>query len=360
MNEIVYYISDHGYGHAARSIALIREIAKKNYIKITIKTGRSLNFLKDSLKSYKNIEYVYSKNDVGIILKKNSLRANKIIMKREIEKWINTWGNKIKNEISFIEKNNIDLIISDITPWPFIVARKMGINSIAISNFTWYEIYKNYYKESKINEIIKDAYRQANYFLRLPLSNKLEIFKDIKDVGLMVRKINNNEVEIIKEGIGRGKRLVYIGMGKSVDLNYFNRMNFFDCKNYNFLFSDGVSIEGDNIFKIPADYLETQNYIAACDYVVTKAGWSTVSEALQAHVPLLIIKRIDNIEDQITTSKIENIKVGKSITIEEFNKLNFIGYLDKLDKLRVNYTSLNERYINSTGRITNHIIELLG
>ena len=58
MKNIVFYISDHGFGHASRNIPIIRYILEvKNNIKIYIKTGINQGlFIKDSLKDLKNVE----------------------------------------------------------------------------------------------------------------------------------------------------------------------------------------------------------------------------------------------------------------------------------------------------------------
>ena len=50
MNNIAFYISDHGFGHASRSIAIIRELIKKDNLKIYIKTSSPLELIKNSLK----------------------------------------------------------------------------------------------------------------------------------------------------------------------------------------------------------------------------------------------------------------------------------------------------------------------
>ncbi len=58
MKNIVFYISDHGFGHASRNIPIIRYIlGVKNNIKIHIKTGINQGlFIKDSLKDLKIVK----------------------------------------------------------------------------------------------------------------------------------------------------------------------------------------------------------------------------------------------------------------------------------------------------------------
>lgn len=56
----------------------------------------------------------------------------------------------------------------------------------------------------------------------------------------------------------------------------------------------------ENVFPIEKNYLESQHYVAASDLVITKAVWSTLSEAIVSNRPLLIIER-KNIPEDVTT-----------------------------------------------------------
>ena len=51
-----------------------------------------------------------------------------------------------------------------------------------------------------------------------------------------------------------------------------------------------------------------------CDMVISKAGYGTISEAISSRVPMLLFKREGSIEDEIITSIVEKIGVGKTIS----------------------------------------------
>ena len=91
MKNIVFYISDHGFGHASRSIAIIKELIKKDNFKIYIKTSKPLDFIKNSLKEKNNIYFAYLKTDIGLILKKNSFKLDKDLLVDELEDWFKEW-----------------------------------------------------------------------------------------------------------------------------------------------------------------------------------------------------------------------------------------------------------------------------
>jgi len=98
--SICYYISDYGYGHASRSIAIIRRILNSsnfNKIKIYVKTYYPFNFVKHSL-FHKDVKVYKSKNDIGIIFKKNNIMVDKDKTKNILDRWLASWDTYIKNE----------------------------------------------------------------------------------------------------------------------------------------------------------------------------------------------------------------------------------------------------------------------
>lgn len=59
MKTICYYISDYGYRHAARSVAIIRDlIAQSEKVKVVVCHSYALDFIKDSLYNIPRVETV--------------------------------------------------------------------------------------------------------------------------------------------------------------------------------------------------------------------------------------------------------------------------------------------------------------
>ncbi len=73
-----------------------------------------------------------------------------------------------------------------------------------------------------------------------------------------------------------------------------------DNPNCNFVVSNNIEVQRDNVYKIPKQYTESQHFIAASDFVITKAGWSTVAEAIISNKPLIVADRSHMEEDKNT------------------------------------------------------------
>lgn len=346
MKNIVYYISDHGFGHTTRSIAILRELLNYENIQVTMKTGKPLSFLKNSLKKFNNIEFSHSSNDVGLILKENSLQVDKETLQLKVRGWVNNWHHQIGEEAKFLNKNNIDMIISDITPWVFPAADRARVPAIAISNFTWYDQYKELIGKDRAVEIIGDAYQKVNLFLQYPLHLDSEKVKNIKEIGFLCRKFNQEKINSIKnDWIQNDKQNIFVGIGKSLSPAILRNINFQDLKKYNWLFTDNIEIEGDNIYVIPENELEIQNYIAASDYVLAKPGWGTVAESLLAQVPMLLLNLQEIPETRKIIKDIKKMGTGLTIDIDDFYNLeNIETKLNDLDQLnQENFDYENQR-----------------
>lgn len=66
MKTICFYISDYGYGHATRSIALIREIVDScDDVNVIVKTSGPYKFTKKSL-HHPRVSAIRCRNDIGV------------------------------------------------------------------------------------------------------------------------------------------------------------------------------------------------------------------------------------------------------------------------------------------------------
>jgi len=160
--NICFYISDYGYGHASRSIAILRKLLSEyKDAKIYVKNSRAFDYIRHSLPE-ENIEVIKNKNDIGVIFRENSISVDREQTRGMLIEWIKSWDEYIKTEKQFCESRRIDLILSDITPQAFIVANKLGIPGIAISNFTWHYIFFNLFGNISAVEQMKEAYKLAD------------------------------------------------------------------------------------------------------------------------------------------------------------------------------------------------------
>jgi uncharacterized protein (TIGR00661 family) len=305
MKTIAYYISDYGHGHAARSIAIIRFLLRKHPdIKIAICCSFAINFIKKSLENedQNRLHYHFVQNDFGFILKKNSIEVDIFGMNQQYDHYIDGVGEYVEQEKEFLTNIEADLVVSDISPLPFLAAKQLKIPTVGISNFTWYRAYQDILSSGKL-QVLYDAYSQMDHFIPLAGADEPEWKGKIQTpIDYFCREMDEAVVDKIRKELDptNERFLVYFGLGMKIGIDDLSALNLWESDRCIFVVSGNTSIEGNNIYKIPSEETETQHYIAACDMVISKPGWGTVSEAIQSRRPLLILERSNMREDQNT------------------------------------------------------------
>jgi uncharacterized protein (TIGR00661 family) len=375
MNKICYYVSDHGWGHAARSIAVIRDLLTRDpNIEVIVKVDYALEFMRKSLPS-ERVNFERYHNDFGFFLKEGSLQVDRERTRRAIPQWLSEWNRFIENEKRYCAENDVTLIVSDIAPQPFVVARSLGIPGVAISNFTWHGIYENLFGETEEVSAIREAYEQADLVLVLPMAEPKLPFKCQTEIGLVVRRPVQERREVrAKLSVSPDACMIYTGLGmirsSSPTVPKVLETARRDLSDTNqdviFLIPAHLSCDGHQaqVRVIPDNDTESQNYIAACDLVISKAGYSTVAEAIAGRVPMLLIERDEISEDNSTLQAIEALDIGRGISEEallngEFTEV-IASWLSERYRPKAAYNRLPERYRRDGSReAANRILELM-
>ena len=331
--NIAFFISDHGFGHASRNIPIIRYILEANNdIRVIIKTGKNQGeFIKELVRDFGDrVSYFFGTMDIGLVLMENSLDIDKEKLKAKVEEYINSFEEKVAKEIEFLDYNNVTLIISDIVPWIFKCSKKLNIPSILISNFTWIEIYKEYLPEEMCNKY-RECYKLADkaLFYELYMEDMKEYFNEYEEISFCSREFDLVKADKIKNSFK--KPIVYLSVGRSVDLkDEIDVSNF----NYDFIVTDGINLKGHNVYYLPKETPNTQDYLMASDFVISKAGWGTVSEAMLGKKKLALLSRDNVSEDRNTIKKL----IDRDLAIEvDFD-------LEKILKKLEEFTPRFDRY----------------
>lgn len=143
------------------------------------------------------------------------------------------------------------------------------------------------------------------------------------DFGFFTRAPDPLEVARIRqEADPEHKRLVvFYGLGMSIHHGEFASQPIWDNEDCVFLVSSHVHVEKPNVIRMPASYTESQNYVAAADLVITKPGWSTVSEAYCFSKPLFLVQRDGFREDTHTMQYLSGRAECTLLSLEQVGEL---------------------------------------
>lgn len=351
---IAIYISSHGFGHKTRCLSIIENILKvSKYNLYIVCDKRQNNFSRIYLEKYKErIIYKDLVTDVGLVNKKNSLEVDKFLLRQQLDKFTLFWSDIVNEEYDFLKNLNIKCIVSDISPIGTLVGNKLQLPIVLITNFTWVEQYEYIGIDESIINKYRQAYSYVNKFIKYDLCSPINSVncKDINKVGFTCRDINLDKVEKIKQQYGKS---ITITCGKSANLNNINIKNF---KGTIFTTS-GIEITCEdecNVVNLPIDTLDTQNYIAASDMVISKAGWGTIAEGIIGHTNLVLIERPSAKEDSFNIEELKKRNLAISINEEDLLDLDIEKLREKL-KQEIDYDKLNS-YKNDAAKVAEIIL----
>lgn len=275
-----------------------------NRYRIIICSGKTLGFIRSSLQDLDmiNLDFRECASDLGYVLKHNSVEPDLKSFKLKYLDYIKTMPIEIQREADFILTEQIDLVISDISPVPIASAKLRNVKSLGISNFTWYTAYQQLVDREFLKPL-SDVYSQMDYFVHLsgseePRWGSETLFKS----GFFCRAPNRKEINRIANQLNpqQTKLIVYFALGMSIQAGNLDSIKMFQDDSYLFVVSSNMNISGKNVHCIPSSYTESQNYVAAADVIISKPGWGTVGEAIIFNKPLILLNRGLMIEDQNT------------------------------------------------------------
>ncbi len=332
--RICFYVSDFGYGHAARDIALARGLQETLHAEVVVRTGLPAEFMARSLPG---VEVLRGQNDPGVVMEGAAVDRERTLA--AVEEWLTSWERYIAAEKIFLRDCRTDLVLSDIAPQPFLAAEELGIPSLGISNFTWHLIYTHLFGTTDVTDRIAEAYRAAEGALLLPLHEPMTVFRNRREVGLVARRVTRDRAEIRRRcGLSEGEPLVYFGGGRSLDPAIFQGLRT-ALRGCTLLVPSWTDTPGT--VRIPAGETEAQDWIAACDLVVSKPGYGTISEAIQARVPMALFRREGFAEDDYLIRGVENMGFGREVLAVAVPDGSWAVDLESLMELRENFDKID-------------------
>lgn len=330
---IAYFISPHGYGHAARAAAVIEAINDLDpSIRFEIFTTVPRWFFEESLS--KDFGFHALVTDIGLV-QTTPLQADIPKTVQRLNHFLPFDASKIRELAMLLKKLEAELVICDIAPMGIAVALEAGIPSLLIENFTWDWIYEEYVKQDgKMGDHIhylKAIFGAAQFHIQTePTCDQQKVDLTTFPVS---RKIKRPAAEIRKRlGIPPDSRVVLISMGGIEEQYHF--MEQLAQKSDTYFLIPGadkqVKTQG-NLILLPhhSDYFHP-DLVHASDAVIGKVGYSTLAEIYYAGVPFGYVARSRFRESQKLVAFIRNRMMGLSISDDQFYTCDWLSSLPDL------------------------------
>ncbi len=178
--KILWYVSSHGWGHAARQRELIRIYKQKHPDTIITVASDVPKWFWDNTEINSIIPGV-----VSPIVKEKDDDIDLEATRTHFQNFIGQSSALLKQEVTRQNTLKPDLIITDIDPLPVKAANLNHIPALGISNFTWDWILKEMFPDMLMEVSTITEMYSSGTFLKLPLSPNYSPFKTTIEAPLL-------------------------------------------------------------------------------------------------------------------------------------------------------------------------------
>jgi L-arabinokinase len=312
----VFYVSGHGFGHAARSIEIINAIARKRPdLRIVVKTTAARWLLDLTLTT--PFEHESLQSDTGMV-QIDSLHLDERESIRRAAIFHETLGERAAREAEYLRATSADLVVGDIPPLAFAAAEAADLPGVAVGNFTWDWIYAAYSEHlgeaPSLLPAIRAAYRSASLALRLPMFGGFEVFGPaVRDIPLVARR-SRRDRESVRRWLGAptDRPLVLVSFGghnlRSISLERVDALGTYTIMTTVPPGEERIPrAENKALLHVREDAVYASGFryedlVAAADVVVTKPGYSIIAEAAAHETAVLYTSRGRFVEYDVLVS----------------------------------------------------------
>ncbi len=327
--QIAYFISPHGYGHAARSSAVMEAVHDLDpTVRFEIFTQVPRWFFEDSL--HRPFGYHSLLTDIGLVQKSPLVEDLPETVKR-LDQLLPFDASQIKDLAELVKQLGCQLILCDIAPMGIAVGREAGIPSVLVENFTWDWIYEEYAKyDARLGRYVTylgELFDAADYRIQVePVCQHLDA--DLTTLPVS-RKIRSPRQQIRHRlGLPDQAKAVMITLG-GVPWKYTFLEQQASQSNTYFIIPGGTDEQKqihDNLVLLPhhSDFFHP-DLVNASDAVIGKAGYSTVAEVYYAGVPFGYLHRPRFRESQFLTGFAKQHMNGLPISETQFQNGDWLS-----------------------------------
>lgn len=292
--RIAYYITPHGFGHAVRSLEVVRHIVDRApEVEVTV-VSHVPDFLVNRYLRGRAATYRRRRLDVGLV-QLDSVRFDLDASLHELEALHANHDSIVSQEAAFLQEIHASGVVSDIPFLALYAAERCGLPSVGLSNFSWDWIYRAYAESDDswkpIIQWIEEGYRRCGLFLQLPMHGDCSVFPRMEEVPLVAHRatVDREEARGLL-GCGENHKAYLVSFGSlELDTAALGRIQkiegalFYAGHPLNLPIRNGRSIDG-----LQLDYVDIVN---AVDAVITKPGYGILADCLAHGIPMIYSDR---------------------------------------------------------------------
>jgi hypothetical protein len=283
---LVCYVSGHGFGHAVRVTEVVRALWRRRPdLPVMFRTTIPRWLFEFNLDH--PFRHCASRLDVGAV-QGDSLNVDAAATLRAYAELAEGAEPLVAREAEALRSYRPALILADIPALALDVAACLGIEALALTNFSWDWIYADYVRDfgeyAYMIEGLRASYSRTALLLRLPLHGDLSAFPRVRDIPLVARRATLERDDVrLRLGLPRRDRIVLLSFG---GIGIALRQVPADLKGVTFVVTEAGHDAAPApcrlipIAQMTAAGVRYQDLVAAVDVVMTKPGYGIVAECI--------------------------------------------------------------------------------
>jgi hypothetical protein len=291
---LVYYITAHGYGHGVRACDVLRAFGRLYPAQPTvIVSDLPLAFLRNRLGPMADSVRPGS-FDIGMV----QLDSIRVDLEASLKRLLELYARRrelVLQESEFLRECGAAGVVVDIPALPLEAANALGLPSVAVANFGWNWIYREFSEQDprwlEPVEAIEAGYAKADLLLRLPFGEAMQVFRLVQDVPLLASPGRNRRQEI--------SALTGARIDRPWTLLSFTSLSWSDSAlervealhDREFFTVLPLEWRRSNIHPIDREDVPFWDVLASVDCVVSKPGFGIVSDCAVNSKPLVYAER---------------------------------------------------------------------
>ena len=332
--KIAAFISPHGYGHAARTSAVLSALAEQTgQLTIELFTLVPEWFFKASISGEVVINYHPLESDIGFV-QKSAVEEDLPATIHKLRSLYPLKEELLDQLAEQLVSAKVDLVLADISVLGVLAARRAGIKSVLVENFTWDWIYQPYLdlapEFGPFIEYLAPLYHLAD--LRIQATPICKVAENAHAIPPVARAIRTPRSEIrALLGISEDRPLIMLSMG-GIQGSYPFIEQLAQLPELFFLIA-GAELNPNqpapsNLKAIPHhSQFFHPDLVAAADAIVGKVGYSTVAEAYQGNTQFFYVPRPLFPESSIMEGFVTEQLNGIALTSDDFNSGHWLKQL---------------------------------
>ena len=293
MPHLLVALSDHGYGHAVQTAAVVNALRHTLHdVRLTLRTTLPRAFLARRFEG--EFALLPERTDIGMVMRSaiDVLPAESAAAYREFHR---DWDGRVTDEVQRLRALAPDLVLTNVSYLPLAAAARIGVPAFALCSLNWADIYRHYCGAlpgaDAIHAQILAAYRSAQLFLQPAPHMPMTDLPNRHAIGPVATLARQRVALHERLRLPAGTRVVLVspgGMSLPLPIARWPR-----APGIHWIVPQESTSARPDVTAFETLDLAFPDVLGASDALVTKPGYGSFVEAGCSGTPVLYVRRFD-------------------------------------------------------------------